>query len=156
MWSIINYWSPVEESDKSYWFPRGLGIQFASFIDTHLVLTLVPGFHELLHQAKQFDIMYRAIEGTFGTSVAFTIFQASNIKLNYHQILGGRIRIGWVILVIHSAQDGARDNTTTWVEVEIKILIILMYAVAKYVVGSIILTNVSSLSMREMLRLQKN
>ncbi|KZV40895.1 hypothetical protein F511_05140 [Dorcoceras hygrometricum] len=62
---------PVDETDKSHWFLRGLGIQFAGFADTRTAFSPVPAFRDLLHQAKQYDLMLRAMDGPT-TPVAFT------------------------------------------------------------------------------------
>lgn len=71
---------PVEESDKSYWFFRGLGVQFASFADTRMAFTSIPCFRDLLNQAKQYHLMLRCIEGSV-SQAAFTIDHSRN--LNY-------------------------------------------------------------------------
>lgn len=43
---------PVDETDKSHWFYHGLGVQFASFVDTRMALSPIPAFRDLLNQAK--------------------------------------------------------------------------------------------------------
>ncbi|CAA0841807.1 Unknown protein [Striga hermonthica] len=61
---------PVDASDQSHWFLRGLGIQFAHFADTRLAFSPVPVFRDLLNQAKQYDMLIRSME-TPPSSVAF-------------------------------------------------------------------------------------
>ncbi|KZV53423.1 hypothetical protein F511_10209 [Dorcoceras hygrometricum] len=54
---------PVDETDKSHWFLRGLGAQFASFADTRMAFSPIPAFRDLFHQAQQYDLMIRSREG---------------------------------------------------------------------------------------------
>ncbi|CAA0807454.1 Unknown protein [Striga hermonthica] len=61
---------PVDASDQSHWFLRGLGIQFAHFADTRLAFSPIPVFRDLLNQAKQYDMLIRSMEAP-PTSVAF-------------------------------------------------------------------------------------
>lgn len=53
----------IKESDKLYWFLWVLGLQFIGFADTHMSMDPVPSFRNILHQAIQFDIMFRSMEG---------------------------------------------------------------------------------------------
>lgn len=57
---------PIEESNKSHWFLRGLGLQFASFVDTRMMIT-----RDLSHQAKQFEIMLKSMEGRASSQAVF-------------------------------------------------------------------------------------
>lgn len=63
---------PIDGADKSHWFLRGLGVQFASFTDTRMALAIISGFRDMLHQARQFELMIRAIEGNWSSNAAFT------------------------------------------------------------------------------------
>lgn len=53
----------MEESDKSHWFLRGLGIQFSGFADTRMVFLPILAFRDLLHQAIQFDMTHCSLKG---------------------------------------------------------------------------------------------
>ncbi|KAG6415796.1 hypothetical protein SASPL_123214 [Salvia splendens] len=68
--SAIN--RPVDDSDKGHWFLRGLRSQYTSFADTRLALTLMPMFRDLLHQAKQFESMLRAMDVLPTSPAAFS------------------------------------------------------------------------------------
>lgn len=74
----------VDETDKSHWFLRGLGIQFASFADTRMAMEHIPTFSTLLHQAIQFELMHKAMEGSPSQSqVAFATNTSSNSSLSH-------------------------------------------------------------------------
>lgn len=73
---------PVEESDKSYWFLRSFGPNFANFVDTRMSKTLVPPFKDLLHQAIQFDLMKKAIEGSAPAPMAFVTLNNNNGRIH--------------------------------------------------------------------------
>lgn len=41
---------PVDETDKSHWFLRGLGAAFANFANAHMWMQLIPSFSALLQK----------------------------------------------------------------------------------------------------------
>lgn len=46
----------VDEVDKSHWFLRAIGTEFASFSSTQMALTSLPSFHDLVPLAESFDL----------------------------------------------------------------------------------------------------
>lgn len=73
----------VEESDKSHWFLRGLGVRFAGFADTRMAFSPIPAFRDLFHQAKQYDLMLRAMEGST-PQATFMADRASSTRGSSH------------------------------------------------------------------------
>lgn len=69
---------PVPKADKSHWFLSCLGVQFASFADTCMAFTPVSPFHDLLHQAKQYELLLHAMEGAPPANAAFTVARDGN------------------------------------------------------------------------------
>lgn len=61
----------VEKGDKSHWFVRGLRLNLVNFTDTNMEMTLVPSFRDLLHQAIQFNLINKAMEGSTPSHTAF-------------------------------------------------------------------------------------
>ncbi|KAL8519407.1 hypothetical protein ACS0TY_010374 [Phlomoides rotata] len=54
---------PVLDSDKSrHWFLRGLGPQFSSFSDVCMAITPTPSFHDLAHQARNFELFHQSLD----------------------------------------------------------------------------------------------
>ncbi|CAH9082491.1 unnamed protein product [Cuscuta epithymum] len=62
---------PVDESDKSNWFLRGLGPQFTHFADNRMSRDPIPSLRDLVNQAQQYDLFIRTMEGTPPPSAAF-------------------------------------------------------------------------------------
>ncbi|GFP94834.1 uncharacterized mitochondrial protein atmg00810 [Phtheirospermum japonicum] len=55
---------PIDVDDKRHWFLRGLGVQFAGFVDTRMAISPVLPLRDLLHQALQFDMMLKSMESS--------------------------------------------------------------------------------------------
>ncbi|KAL8519408.1 hypothetical protein ACS0TY_010374 [Phlomoides rotata] len=63
---------PVLDSDKSrHWFLRGLGPQFSSFSDVCMAITPTPSFHDLAHQARNFELFHQSLDSGSSTTAAF-------------------------------------------------------------------------------------
>lgn len=64
---------PVDNSDKTHWFLRGLGSQFTSFSDVRMALTPRPALRDLIHQAQSFELFSRSTESSEPVQAAFTV-----------------------------------------------------------------------------------
>ncbi|KAG6397102.1 hypothetical protein SASPL_143266 [Salvia splendens] len=78
----------VDDSDKGHWFLGGLGTLYTSFSDTRLALTPMPMFRDLLHQAKQFESMLRAMDAPPTSLAAFSAEQGRTS--NEQHLSGGQ------------------------------------------------------------------
>lgn len=64
---------PVDNSDKTHWFLRGLGSQFTSFSDVRMAMTPRPALRDLIHQAQSFELFSRSTESSEPAQAAFTV-----------------------------------------------------------------------------------
>ncbi|KAL8460275.1 hypothetical protein ACS0TY_031988 [Phlomoides rotata] len=62
---------PVDATNKSHWFLNGLGSQFLSFSDTHMSMSPMPPFRDLVHQAITFNMLHRSMEALAAAVPAF-------------------------------------------------------------------------------------
>lgn len=62
---------PVDASDQSHWFMRGLGPTFSSFSDVRMALNPVPSFRDLVQQAKAYELFHHSLDAASPTSPAF-------------------------------------------------------------------------------------
>lgn len=53
---------PIDDSDKSHWFLRGLGPRFANFSASQMALSPLPRFNELLPRAESFETFLNSME----------------------------------------------------------------------------------------------
>ena len=67
---------PVDEVDKSHWFLRALGTEFAGFSSMQMALTPLPSFHDLVPLAESFDLFQKSLETPTRSSTAFTATRA--------------------------------------------------------------------------------
>uniref|UniRef100_A0A2N9HM89 Integrase catalytic domain-containing protein n=1 Tax=Fagus sylvatica TaxID=28930 RepID=A0A2N9HM89_FAGSY len=63
---------PVDDTDKTHWFLRGLGSDFSSFSTAQLALTPLPCFADLVSKAESFELFQRSLEPSATTAAAFT------------------------------------------------------------------------------------
>jgi len=57
---------PVEDTNKVYWYLRGLGHKFSTFSITQLSLTPIPSFKDIVPKAKSFDLFSKFIDHNTG------------------------------------------------------------------------------------------
>lgn len=62
---------PVDETDKSHWFLRGLGPAFTSFSATRMAISPLPPFADLLSDAEGFSMFQQSMESSGASPVAF-------------------------------------------------------------------------------------
>ncbi|XP_011032772.1 PREDICTED: uncharacterized protein LOC105131470 [Populus euphratica] len=64
---------PVDETDNSQWFLRGLGTDFSGFSSTQLALSSLPRFHDLVPRvAESYVLFQKSLESNSFAPAAFT------------------------------------------------------------------------------------
>lgn len=82
----------IDATDKLHWFLRGLGESFTQFAFTHLSLTPLPSFEEMVWKAISFEIFHSSMENRSTTQVAFYSNNrpATSSRINQQQRNTGR------------------------------------------------------------------
>ncbi|KAG6387833.1 hypothetical protein SASPL_153027 [Salvia splendens] len=78
----------VDETDKIHVFMKGLGSDFSSFSATHMAMSLLPSFSDLLNNAEAWDMFQQTLEPNMSSPAAFTTHTYSQSSNN--QMSGGR------------------------------------------------------------------
>jgi hypothetical protein len=69
---------PVDGTDKTHWFLRGLGPEFSSFSTAQMAQTPLPCFPDLISKAESFELFQKSLESPMPTAAAFTASRGSS------------------------------------------------------------------------------